>query len=156
LLITTAIHEKSTPQDPYNCDVSTAGREQIPGLKEMFTGSGRQAVLAFLEGYAEEGVIPACTKRVVDDVDSGRRNIGRIWINQPPKPKDDKEKATKKQVKSLEQKAKQQNQPASDMIVENQGSVTLLNPTKKEPRKRITRAVRIGVPNRITAPIVTR
>jgi hypothetical protein len=156
LLITTAIHSAATPQDPYLCDISTAGMQQIPGLKEMYTGSGRTAILAFKDGYAEEYVLPASARQMVDDVDTGKRNIGRIWLNPPPKPKEGKEKATKKQVKSLEQAAKQQNQPTSNITVENQDSIVSLNPTKKEPKKRTARSVRIGVPNRPTAPVVTR
>lgn len=173
LMITTAIHEEATPQDPYLCDISTAGKKQIPGLKEMFTGSGRIAICAFPD-HAEEYTIPAHSRQMVDDVDTGKRYIGRIWLNPPPKPMDDKEKAAAQKKKAkAEQKAEQQGKPfetveqshqvksTGEQVIENiakpaeqQNGSTKQPP--KEPKKRTIRAVRIGVPNRPTAPIVTK
>jgi hypothetical protein len=160
-MLTTGIHERATPQDPYLCDISTAGKEQIPGLKEMFTGSGRTAICAFLD-HAEEYTIPVNARQVVDDVDTGKRNLGRIWLNPPPKPKE--ATTQKKKAQKAEQKTEQQDQPfevvgqpqqiKSASPAEQQNEPTKQSP--KEPKKRTTRSVRIGVPNRPSAPIVTR
>jgi hypothetical protein len=166
-MITTAIHQEATPQDPYLCDISTAGKKQIPGLKEMFTGSGRVAICAFPD-HAEEYTIPVHSRQMVDDVDTGKRYIGRIWLNPPPKPKDDKEKAAtqKKKAQKAEQKTEQQDRGAGDNWREQPQQTKSTSPAEqqnestkklpKEPKKRTTRSVRIGVPNRPTAPIVTR
>jgi hypothetical protein len=162
-MITTAIHEKAVPQDPYLCDISTAGMEQINGLKEMFTGSGRTAVCAFPD-HAEEYTIPVNARKVVDDVDTGKRNLGRIWLNPPPKPLE--ATTQKKKAQKAEQKTEQQDRGAGDNWREQPQQIKLASPaeqqngpTKKpseEPKKRTTRSVRIGVPNRPTAPIVTK